>query len=105
MTNFAHFVSHPRNVDEVKNPATSIILPYRVVRTISLSRIEFQNFYTDLLVDRGFIENNAGFCRHQMPQDCILVVCRGYSWGILVAPESGGYVGMAAVLYKSERPD
>lgn len=105
MTNFAYFVIHPRNVEEVKNPVASVLLSYRVVRKISLSRIEFQNFYTDFLVDRFFIENNAVLCIHQIPMDCILVVCRGYSWGILVVPENGGFVGMAALIYKTERPD
>ena len=75
MTNFAHFVSRPRNVDEVKNPAMSVLLPYRVVRTVSLSRIDFQNFSTDILVDRDFIENSASLCSGKIPQDCILVVC------------------------------
>ncbi len=105
MTCCANFVSRPRNVEELKHPAVSFLLPYNVVLTISLRKIDFQNFVTDMLVDRAFLENNVGLCRKKIPQDCILVVCRGYSWGILVVPEAGGFVGMAAVISKSDRPD
>ncbi len=62
-TGYAYFIQHPRMVDEL------IVLhdvaderPYEIVKTVRLQAIDFENFITDMTVDRQFIEDSASLC-------------------------------------------
>ena len=70
---------------------------YRIVKTIELGKLDYENFVTDMLADRQFIEDNAGLCSRGGVWQCLLIRQRGCSDGILVMPEGGCYVGWAAL--------
>ncbi len=65
----------------------------RIVKTVSLKQIDFDNFSSDLLADRPFLEDNAASCTQ--PGDCLLVTCIGHAGELLVIP-SGCHVRYAA---------
>ena len=90
------FVFRPRTADDLSldNP-TGQWKRYQVVKTICLSRIDFENFETDLLADRQFIENGSVFCTR--PGDCLLVTSRRGQSELLIMPWHGGFVRYAAL--------
>ena len=81
----AYFVFRPRRIEDLKlsNPDGKW-MEYRIVRTICLSKIDFENFATDLLADRQFIEDNRSLCLKA--GDCLLVSQRGRSDSLLIIP-------------------
>ena len=49
----------------------------RIVKTIRLGGMDYENFVTDLLADRAFLENVPG-CGEDGPLvRCLCVTCRG----------------------------
>lgn len=96
-TRYAFFVDRPRIIEDLFSPhLLERERPYKVVKTIRLSKINYENFITDMLADRQFIEDCARFCKPGEPIKCILVQQRGHEDGILVRPEDDRYVGSAA---------
>jgi hypothetical protein len=86
----AFFVKHPFRIEDLKVPHRyETRKRFAVVKTIELSKIDYDNFVADLCVDRTFIEENKGFCH--VNEDgvwlCLLVKQRGQSDGVLVMPE------------------
>ena len=75
--------------------------PFAVAATVKLSKIDYENFITDMLADRQFIEDHATLCAKGEVWRCILVQQRGHADGVLVMPEDGCFVGWAA--YYQER--
>ena len=92
----AWFVFRPRTVADLtlKNPAGKW-REYRIVKTICLYRIDFENFATDLLADRQFIEDNAALCI--TPGDCLLVSGKQPGEDLLIIPWHGCFVHYAAL--------
>lgn len=89
----AFFVKLPYTIDDLVMPHRPVTeKPYMVEKTVFLPRIDYENFVTDLCVDRWFIEQNRSLC--QIDDDdiwhCILVKRAGSRDGILVM--SGGCV-------------
>lgn len=72
--------------------------PYVVAKTVYLDKIDYENFITDLCVDRWFIEENAELCR--IDEDgvwhCILVRLEGCTGGVLVMSEGTAFPKWAA---------
>ena len=96
-TGFAYFVRRPRRAEELTVPH----LPeheraYEVVKTVTLSDIDYTNFITDMLADRQFIEDNGEICSFGESCKCMLVKPRGGDKGVLVVPENLCFVGWAA---------
>ena len=92
----AFFVFRPRSVEELtfENP-NGKMREYRIVKSICLSQIDHQNFATDLLADRQFIEDNAALCVEQ--GDCLLVTNRRRELELLIIPWRGCFVKYAAL--------
>ncbi len=92
----AYFVFRPRLISELslENPKGKWRL-YRIVKTILLSQIDFENFTTDMLADRQFIEDSSPLCAK--PGDCLLVTNRSRQSELLVIPWKGRYVRYAAL--------
>ena len=95
----AYFVQHPRIVKDL------IVLhdvvdeqPYEIVKEIWLQAIDFENFITDMTVDRQFIEDYAPLCDNGEIKKCLLVRGRDPEYGILVLPEAKCFVGWAAYI-------
>ena len=93
----AYFVSDPRRIEDL----TVLHLvekerPFEVVKIVKLAKIDYENFITDMVADRQFIEDHAALCSKGEVWRCILVQQCGHTDGVLVMPEDYCYVGWAA---------
>lgn len=89
----AYFVKLPFSIEDLRRPhLVENEVEYEIVKTIVLNVIDYDNFITDMCVDRWFIENNIEQCR--IDEDgvwhCILVVRKAGREGVLIM--SDGYV-------------
>lgn len=97
MNGTAYFLRHPRRIDE-------LLVPHRlhdekafeIVGDIALRQIDYENFSTDMLADRLFLEEKAALCGVGEIWKCLFVHQKGKPDGILVIPEDECYVGYAA---------
>ena len=94
---YAYFIQHPRIMEDllVLHDAADE-QPYEIVKEIKLQAMDFDNFTTDLTVERQYIEGNASLCGKGDVWRCLLIRGRDPGYGILVLPETNGYVGWAA---------
>ena len=96
---YAYFVYSPRTVSDLIQPHDlRSEKPYQIVHTVSLSAMSYENFITDMLADRQFLEDYAKLCGEGEIWRCILVKQRGTTEGILVVPDSC-YVKYAAYCF------
>ena len=99
---YAYFVEHPRRIEDLMVPhPIEKERPSRIVTEIQLPAIDYENFITDMLADRQFIEDHGRRCKRGEVWYCLLVRRRGQPDGVLVLPENGCFVGWAA--YYSEQ--
>ena len=102
-TGYAYFAEDPRVLEDLMKPhLLEQEHPFKVVKTVKLRTIDYQNFVTDMIADRQFIEDSADLCSKAEIWKCILVQRRGSHDGILVMPEDKCYVGYAAYLADAE---
>ena len=95
----AYFVYSPRMLSDLLQPHDiRDEKPYRVVHTVSLSAMSYENFITDMVADRQFLEDYADLCGEGDLWKCVLVKQRGKAAGVLVVPD-GCYVKYAAFLF------
>ena len=93
----AYFVKSPRRLEDLQ--ALHLVKKERlfeIVKTVKLTKIDYENFVTDMLADRQFIEDHAALCSKGTVWRCILVQQRDHTDGVLVMPEDGCFVGWAA---------
>jgi hypothetical protein len=96
MNGKAWFVFEPRRVDDLSiENRSGKWMEYEVVKTICLSKIDYENFSTDLLADRQFIEDSISLCRKK--EDCLLVTGPTLTEEMLIIPWNGCYVRYAAL--------
>ena len=96
-TGYAYFIKRPRVLRDLIIPhLLELERPYKVAKTIRLRAIDYENFITDMLADRQFIEDYANLCEMGEHWKCILVQKCGSQDGVLVMPKDGCYVGYAA---------
>lgn len=89
----AFFVKLPYTIYDLLGPHhPDAEKPFVIEKTIYISKIDYENFITDLCVDRWFIEQNRRLCHIDENSNwhCILVKRYRSSNGILVM--SGGRV-------------
>ena len=99
LTGTAYFVREPEYLSDLIVPhLIERERPYEIVATVTLSWIDYENFTTDMLADRQFIEDHAALCERGPVWKCIFVRQRGNSDGVLVMPEDACFVGWAAYL-------
>ena len=97
MEQTARFISRPRRIEELRDFGIGVLRPYQIVSTVCLGGVDYENFVTDLLADRAFLENVPG-CGQEGPLVCCLcVTCRGRD-SVLVLPDSTGHVALTALL-------
>ena len=95
-TGYAYFVERPRRIDDLLVPhPIEKERCYRIVAEIQLSAIDYENFITDMLTDRQFLEDHGRRGKKGEIWDCLLVRRRGQPDGVLVMPEDGCFVGWA----------
>lgn len=93
----ACFIRYPRTIGDLMQPHLhKHEREYQIVKTIELGKMDYENFITDMLADRQFIEDNADLCSRDEVWQCLLIQQHGRSDGILVMPEGSNYVGWAA---------
>lgn len=103
----AFFVRHPFTIEDLRKPHPhKEEKPFAVVKTIELSRIDYENFIADLCVDRWFIEENKQLCciDDEGVWRCLFVRRRGRPDGVLVMPDGTDYPKYAAY-YPGEEAD
>ncbi len=60
MEQTAYFIRRPRRIEELRDFGIGMLRPYRIVSTVCLGGMDYENFVTDLLADRAFLENAPG---------------------------------------------
>ena len=86
----AFFVEYPFRIEDLQKPyLPHQRKPFIVKKLIQLGKIDYENFVSDLCVDRWFIEENTHLCRidGDGAWHCILVMQKGHSDGVLVMSE------------------
>lgn len=94
----AYFVKKPRVLEDLQ--AAHLHEnghPFEIVKTIPLSDLEYENFSTDMMADRPFLEDFAHLCSTGDVWKCLFVHQIEKEDGILVVPDDC-YVGWAAYL-------
>lgn len=67
MNGKAWFVYEPRRLGDLSiENHSGKWMEYKVVKTIHLHAIDYENFTSDLVADRQFIEDNIGLCQKNM---------------------------------------
>lgn len=95
-TGTAYFVNYPRVVSDLLTPhSLENEKPFQIVKTISLSAISYENFCTDMVADRQFLEDYADLCEEGEIWKCLFVHKHGSQSGVLVVPDKC-YVKWAA---------
>jgi len=96
----AYFVDRPSRIDDlVPPPPWAEPHPFKVTVTIELSRIDYENFSTDLNADRPFLYEhmNDSYIANGV-WHCILVRQKDRSDGVLVRTSGRDYPTWAAYL-------
>lgn len=98
MNGYAYFVECPRTIDDLLQPhPVELEMPYEIVKMVSLSWIDYENFITDMIADRQFLEDKANLCSKDGDViRCILIKPHRGNRGVLVVPEDA-WVDLAAV--------
>lgn len=94
----AFFVSMPFRIGDLQHPhLANKRKPYVIEKTVVLGKIDYENFITDLCVDRQYIEDNVHLCQiHDGIWHCLLIQRRGERDGVLVMSEGCGFPKWAA---------
>ena len=101
----AFFVEYPFRIEDLIRPHLSEwVKPYIVETEIRLGKIDYENFITDLCVDRWFIEKYTHLCSidENGVWHCLLVSQKGKSEGVLVMSEGRVFPKWAAYLRSEE---
>ena len=94
---YAFFIKRPRRIEDLRRVhPTEQERKYETAKVITLAKTDYENFVTDLLVDRRFLEDNASLCSGDGNViRCLKVTCRGCKESVLVVPR-GAWVEIAA---------
>ncbi len=96
MKETAYFVNRSRILENLKAPHfAETEEPYEIIKEVTLSKIDYENFVTDMLADRKFLDGYDVV--GASPKQCILIQQRGeQTAGVLVVPTTDGHVQSAA---------
>ncbi len=102
-TGTAFFEAFPRILPDLKKPfPLEAAQAYEIVATVKLGKMDYDNFCTDMVADRQFIEDYADLCGTGPVWKCIFVHQRGKKDGVLIVPTDGCYVKFAAYISSEE---
>lgn len=96
MEQTAYFIRRPRRIEELRAEGSGRRRPYRIVSSLHLGGMDYENFVTDLLADRAFLEGIPG-CGKDGTVLCFLRVSCPDREDILVVPDGAGHVALAAL--------
>ena len=93
------FIRYPHRIEELKKlHLPEQRQPFVIEKTINLKKIDYENFITDLCVDRWFIQENAKLCCVDKSDvwHCILIRRIGKTDGVLVQSDGCDFAKHAA---------
>ena len=96
MEQTARFISRPRRLEDLRDFGIGMLRPYQIISTVCLSGMDYENFVTDLMADRAFLENVPGCGEEGSLVRCLCVTCLGRD-SVLVLPDGTGHVALAAL--------
>lgn len=98
MRDTAYFVKSPRWISDLLLPhKMEEEVPFKIVKTIPLSRIDYENLAADLTAEREYMEPYAHLCGiRNGVWECLLIQQRITREGILIMPRDSRWVGYAA---------
>jgi hypothetical protein len=105
LTGRAFFVKYPSRIESLCRPhLLTDERSYIVVQGVTLPRIDYENFITDMTVERLFLMKEVSRCRARRDGalPCVLVRRRGRTDGVLAVPDWEGFVIWAAYLKDTE---
>jgi len=96
----AFFIKNPRVLTDLIGPhLLDDERAFSISKRIELRPIDYENFITDLRVEREYIENAANLNNEQSDAfKCVLISRSGNTDGVLVVPDKRGFVEFAAYL-------
>ena len=97
----AVFVPHPRRIEDLHDGFGTArpSCHYIIEAAVELDWIDYENFITDMLADRWFLEINSRRCFSDAQRNiyhCLLVSAKDRPSGVLVLPR-GDHVAEAAL--------
>lgn len=101
----AFFINKPRVLTDLMSPHfLDDEEEFLISQRIELRPIDYENFITDFLVERDYIENAANLDYEQNEQyedqnyvsKCLLISKTGNTDGVLVIPNKNGHIKRAA---------
>ena len=92
----ARFLCQPRNIEELTAAASGQLRAFRIVKTITLSKIEYDNLSADMIADRIYLEQYGHLCNMGDVWKVLDIHQKGKDRHILVIPESD-YILWAAI--------
>lgn len=93
---FAPFVMHPRTIGDLLQPIAEEH-HFKIAEVVVLQALDYENFITDMLADRPFLNSNLFGLIDGDTWYCVFVMQSGSRDGVLVLPE-GDHVEYAAYL-------
>lgn len=95
----AYFVRNAHRLEDLQSiHLLDAEKPYEIIKTVQLSKIDYENFSTDLLADRAFLDGFSESKQSEAALLCIFVHQQGKKDGILAVPTADGHVGLAAYI-------
>lgn len=95
--NEVFFVSFPSVAADLHVPhLLEAERPYEIIQTITLGKMDYDNFCADMEADRQFIEDYSELCGTGEVWKCLFVCQREKPGGILIIPTDECYVKYAA---------
>ncbi len=100
---FAYFVKRPRRIEELMQPhPVEREREFEVVKTVRLAKIDYENFITDMVADRQFLEDNAALCGTSgRIVRCLKVTRKSSGESVLVVPDRA-WVELAAYYQEND---
>ena len=96
MEQTAFFIRRPRRIEDLRAEENGRRRLYRIVSSLRLGGMDYENFVTDLLADRAFLEKVPG-CGEDGNVLCCLRVSYPGREGVFVVPDGTGHVALAAL--------
>ena len=98
-TGTAFFVDDARTWEDLIRPhLLEQEKPYQIVKTVTVGKIDYENFITDMLVSRDYLEDPKQLSFRSQIWECFCVRQRGRTDGVLVMPDRDGFIEWAAYL-------
>ncbi len=96
---YANFIKNPSTINDLLHIClTKQLKKYSISKSIEIPQIDYDNFITDLCVDREYIEKNKSLCYiKNLTYHCLYIHPTNSNVGILVMCDNKNYPKFAAI--------